>query len=135
MYKAREGQYSKNLIPVTESVYHIPERLKEIDNKYFVMFNTKKQRFEIHHAGQPFQSFCLAVPFEELDARIIEYVKQTRRENQKKLIAEMDAHNAKLEADKQRKMQDEVGYYAGELYDWENRHSAVNTLEHALEKR
>ena len=48
----REGFYSPDRIPVTKHVCDIPDRLKQIDRHYFVMFNTRSQRFELHDARQ-----------------------------------------------------------------------------------
>jgi crotonobetainyl-CoA:carnitine CoA-transferase CaiB-like acyl-CoA transferase len=126
MYSAREGEYTKDLIPVTGDVFGIVDQLKSIDSKYFVMFNRTKQRFEIHHSGQRFQSFCLAVPYDELDARTLEFVKETRVENYKKLKARLDKENLKLEAEKARKFKDVSDFYADEVYDWANRHTDPN---------
>ena len=41
LIRCREGEYAKNRIPVTGSVYGIPERMKELRESLFIMFNTK----------------------------------------------------------------------------------------------
>ncbi|MEG1499858.1 MAG: hypothetical protein RR400_02175, partial [Clostridia bacterium] len=46
---------------------------------------------------QQINTFCLVVPKVKLNASLVEYVRKTRIENQKKLILEMEEENEKLE--------------------------------------
>ena len=78
------------------NVYYIPERLREIDSGYFVVRNHPKHTFEVHHKEQPHTTYCLTVPYEELDVRTVELVRKTARNNLDKLISEMDEHNRRL---------------------------------------
>jgi hypothetical protein len=126
MWIAREGVHTDKLIPVLTSSYSIPERLKEIDSKYFVMFNKRTQKFEIHHAGQPFSSYCLTVPYEELDCRTVDLVLETRRENMKKLIAEIEAENLKREIDAENKHMNELDWKAREYYQYLDNHPSAD---------
>ena len=71
--------------------------MKEIDKGYFLLYNEAKNRFEVHHKdGRP-DTFCLALPYDELDARTLDYVQKTRIANIDKLIAEIDKQNENLE--------------------------------------
>ena len=40
------------LIEIKHDVFYVAERLKEIDFKYFILYNTDKKKYEIHHSGQ-----------------------------------------------------------------------------------
>lgn len=40
------------ILEIKNDVYYIAERLKEIDFKYFILYDTKKQKYEIHHKPQ-----------------------------------------------------------------------------------
>ena len=82
------------LIEIKNDVYYISQRLKEIDFKYFILYNTKKKKYEIHHSGQS-DTYCLTVPFDELDSRTIHFVNQTRVENRDRLLKELDEENRK----------------------------------------
>ena len=82
---------------LTTNVYFIPERLREIDPDYFVVRNHEKKTFEIHHRLQPHTTYCLTVPYEELDQRTLNLVRKTAVSNLDKLLAQMDCHNQKLE--------------------------------------
>ncbi len=86
-----------HLTKLNTNVYQIPERLLEIDAGYFVVRNHHKKTFEVHHKDQPHTTFCLTVPYAELDARTVELVRKTAVSNINKLILEMDEHNQKIE--------------------------------------
>ena len=45
------------LIKITENAFDIVKRLKEIDPKYFVVYNTMFKRFEVHNSGQHVNTF------------------------------------------------------------------------------
>lgn len=63
-----------HLKPVFTSVYSIPERLKEYDPLFFIVFNTKRQKYEVHSLENPFNTFCLTLPFDQLDVRTLRHV-------------------------------------------------------------
>ena len=66
------------LIEIKHDVFYVAERLKEID------FNS----------GQS-DTYCLTVPYDELDARTVNFVNQTRVENRDRLLKELDEENRK----------------------------------------
>lgn len=70
-------------------LYDITGRLKEIDRGYFIVRNGKKNRFEVHHEGQPQDTYCMTLPYDELDARTVQLVLQTRRERLDRLLTEL----------------------------------------------
>jgi len=85
------------LIKIKNDVFNIVDRLKEIDSHYYVVYNSDKQRLEVHFDGQYPNSLACIVPFNCLDVRTLEHVNKTRRENIDKVIKEMDEHNKRLE--------------------------------------
>lgn len=82
------------------------DRLKSIDEGYFVLFNTKRNRYEVHNAFQA-DTFCFVVPFGQLDSRTVDYCLKTRRQNADKIFAEMERHNASVEKALQDKAKEE----------------------------
>lgn len=76
--------------------YFITERLKEIDDSYFVLYNTKIKRYELHSSTQLFTTYCLTFPFDALDERALDHARKSRCENREKLIKEMEMENDKL---------------------------------------
>jgi hypothetical protein len=115
IYRMNRGDILPGLLPVDSNVFNIPERLRQIDPGYFVMFNPRNQTFELHHEGQDF-TYCLTFPFDELDGRAIDYVQETRIERLGAIRRQMDAHNEKVEADKRRDFDDKVDYLSKEIH-------------------
>ncbi len=85
------------LIEITHDVFDICKRLKEINSSYFIVRNTREQRFEVHSRAQNKTTLSLVLPYAELDARTVELVRRTRRERMRELVREMEQHNSKLE--------------------------------------
>jgi len=98
----REGCFSKHRVPVTDSVTFIPQRLKEIDPDYFVMFNTLTQRFEVHDSRQPFSTLACVLPFDGLDERAIRHVREHRVEHLADIVDGIERHNDRLERQAER---------------------------------
>lgn len=91
---------SKPYLHVIEtSTTSIPERLEELDSDLFVCFNSKTQRFEVHSLANRGTTFCFSVPYDELDARIIEIFQRSNLKNRsvKEIIREMDKENEERE--------------------------------------
>ena len=109
-------------IKINNDVFDICDRLKEIDYNYFIVYNTKKNRFEVHNSAQK-QTFCLVVPFNKLDARLVGYTRKTRRENAEKIIKEIEENNKKLEVECKRQQSDEMSWKLKEMYDYANNKS------------
>ena len=79
-------------------LFNLSERIKQIDGGYTLCFNKRLKRFEVHNFNLKDSFICL-VPF--LDARLIEKLVLTRRENMKAFFKKLDEENEKLEAKKQ----------------------------------
>ena len=84
-------------IKIENDVYFISQRLREIDKNYFLMYNTKTKKFEVHNENQTGSTFCLTLPFASLDARSLQRVLRTRIENCEKILADMEKENQILE--------------------------------------
>ena len=86
----------KKYLIVEHDPLFICQRLKEIDESYFVLYNLQSCQFEVHSNSQEGNSFCFAVRFDGLDARTLEKARETRKENIDALIAKMDEENDRL---------------------------------------
>lgn len=84
-----EGKNDRDHIAVTGDVLNIVDRIKEIDPDYFVMLNRKTQRFEVHVKGQLFSLGC-ELPFDSLDARAVEYVRERHVSRMGEILAQME---------------------------------------------
>lgn len=94
------------LIEIKNDPYFISQRLKDIDQSYYLVFNCIKGKYEVHSSKQVGCSYCLTSPYEGLDARLLELARNTRRENLKELITKIDEENAKLEAKNTKKLEE-----------------------------
>lgn len=102
------------------NVYLIPERIREIDRQYRVVRNLKDKRFELHHLGQfekTGNSFCLVIPYSELDARAVEFVNRTsiRNRNLQRELREMEEENEKKKAKKEADRKEQTTREATEI--------------------
>ena len=85
------------LIEIKSDPLFVTDRLKELDQDYYLVFNTIKHKYEVHNHSQIGCSYCLTYPNPALDERLLELVKKTRRENFNELMKEIDKANEKIE--------------------------------------
>lgn len=109
-----------HLEELTTNVYLIPERIREIDDQYRVVRNLKDKRFELHHLGQfkkTGNSFCLVIPYSELDCRAVEFVNRTsiRNRNLQRELREMEEENEKKKAKKESDIKEQTTREATEI--------------------
>lgn len=81
------------LVKVVDDLFHIARRLKQVDRNYELFFNRKRGRFEIYAKG----AMQIALPFDRLDARCIEYARKTRIENLSALMDEIEKNNRDID--------------------------------------
>ncbi len=84
---------------IKSDLFNISNRIKAIDKKYFVVFNRKKQKFEVHYRRNK-NTYELTVPYDALDARAVEFVRKTRVQNKQKIFDEIEKSNAEFERKK-----------------------------------
>ena len=81
---------------IKNDLFNIVNRLKSIDKKYFVVYNTKKHKYEVHYSRAK-NTYELTVPYKNLDARTINLVLSTKIENQKQIYEKIEQENQMLE--------------------------------------
>ena len=81
---------------IKDDLFDIVKRIKQIDPKYFVLYNLTRHKYEIHYSRSK-NTYELTVPYDNLDARTIDFVLKTRMQNQKKLLEEIENSNKKLQ--------------------------------------
>ena len=74
-------------------VYNIAKRIKYIADGYYLMFDTDKQTFEVHNSNQIGSSYCLTLPYNELDERCLRYVLKTQSNNIDEIIEKIEQEN------------------------------------------
>lgn len=69
-------RYRPRLTPIFTSTHDIPEQLFQYDPTFFMVYNNVKDKFEIHNLDQIGDSYCMTVPYKELDVRTIQWLWQ-----------------------------------------------------------
>lgn len=82
---------------IYDDLFHIAKRLKSIDKAYVLYFNRREKRFEIYARG----AMQMALPFDRLDVRTLEYARKTRIENIENMIREIEMNNQKIQKQKE----------------------------------
>lgn len=90
------------LVHIKNDAHDISNRIKDIDDGYFIMYNTLTNDFEVHHVdnGGSSGTFSLILPYDELDSRTLEYVRKRERSNTEALLKELNAENEKIDKEK-----------------------------------
>ena len=91
---------------IKNDVLSIAKQIKQIDNNYILVFNNKNLRFEVYYKN--LSNLQVVLPFGALDGRSVKFVAQTKVENSKKLMQEIEEYNKKLEKDKINTIKDRV---------------------------
>lgn len=99
----------KGKIRITDDLYGVASRLKEIDERYEVWYDSAVGRYEVHANG----ALQIAVPFAELDERTVRLVRKTRIERAERIIGQIDAANRLAEERAQRAVGENLRRAAG----------------------
>ena len=91
-------------IRINNDLFDIASRVKEIDPRYEIYFETESQKFTLWAEGKR----QLTLPFENLDERALVYTRKTRIENMEEVIEEIDSSNEKHENDRLVRVQDKI---------------------------
>lgn len=97
-------------IRISSDVFNICNRIKKIDKYYFIIYNDKTGKFEIHNSKQPFCSYCLTVPYDSLDNRTLNLVHKTLFTKKEELFKEMEQFNDNLSMQNNKKLIDDTNY-------------------------
>ncbi len=84
-------------IVIRHDVYEISKRIKDIDRFYFIVYDTSKSCYEIHNSSQLDSTYCLSVPYKDLDERTLKYVRETSSANIEKILEKIEKENKLFE--------------------------------------
>lgn len=105
-----------HLRPVFSHVLNIPERVKEYDPDLFIVFNHNNERFEIHSYEAGETSYNATIPFKDLDARTLRYIRQNDiRVHGMKIYDRIAKSEQKHQEAKKKKEKDFVRDFASEF--------------------
>lgn len=128
MNRCVEGRFDKDHVPVTSHAMDIPIRLKELNGAFFVMFNVRTQKYEIHCADQPFETLACVLPFDQLDARSIEYVREHSAGRLETIAREIDEYNEKLVKRAEEAALDKANYKMREAFNYLKNNSKTDSI-------
>lgn len=80
-------------VQIMHDVYDISKRVKNIEMNYYVVYDTFKQKFEIHNSNQIGSSYCLTLPFDRLDERTLKYIRSTQSKNIDEILMKIENDN------------------------------------------
>lgn len=92
-------------IRIREDLFDISSRIKEVDKNYYIIYDTKKRRYEVHSAMQKDNSFCFVVG-KRLDYYAIVKAQKTSIKWLKNIIKNIDEDNKRVEE----KRKNEISY-------------------------
>ena len=93
----REGQEDlEYLIEIKSDVFDIADRLKSIDGRYRLYYNTIAHRYEVYTL-EPRPTLQVVLPFSPPDARCLEHVRKTRAERAAQLFEQYKKENERLQ--------------------------------------
>ncbi|MBU7006301.1 hypothetical protein [Phosphitispora fastidiosa] len=90
-------QGKQHLQPIFTSALGIPERLREMDPNYFLVLNTKTQKYEVHNLAHKGNTYGITIYYDELDYRTLYITRASDLRYRKNLLREIDEHNEKIE--------------------------------------
>lgn len=105
---------------IKNDVYNISSRIKKIDPDYYIVFDTKQKRFEVHHSKQKFGSLCLVVPYSCLDNRTLQLVYKSQIKWFKENIRQIEKDNERLEKMSQSRTMDMAKSELNEIIKYES---------------
>ena len=85
-------------IQIEQDVYNISKRIKNIERNYYIVYDTSKQKFEVHNSAQMGSSYCLTLPHTQLDVRTLKYVRETLSTNIYEILEKIENDNKILES-------------------------------------
>lgn len=97
--------------------YDITRRLREYDPALFVVWNSRRQKLEIHSLNHMVNTYACDVPNNRLDARVEEEVRRGDiRVRGGIVFREMDEHNERLERSQEQARRNELMGIAEEMH-------------------
>ncbi len=102
---------------ITHDVFNISSRIKQLDNNYYIVYDTKLNRYEIHNKKYK-DSLCLVVPYKNLDCRTIELVRKSQ--DVEKCLNDIEVNNAKINQRNKQNLLDKTTYQLNEIYNYAN---------------
>ena len=118
-------------IKINEDTFDIVKRIKEIDENYYVVYDTQKGRFEMHYDGLQ-NTFCFVIG-DELDNRAIDLIYYTSIKYIDELFDEVDSINQKIENESTQRIRSDADYMLREIYKFSS--CSTKKLDNAFQSK
>lgn len=104
-------------IEIESDVFDIVDRIKEIDDGYMIMYDTKLCRLELHNKKQ-LNTFCFVVKNNEINSNLINQILCSNIANIDSIVEEIDNNNILIEKVNAEKLKDYTGFVSKEIFDF-----------------
>ena len=101
---------------IKSDLFNISKRIKIIDKNYFIVFDKKLKRFEVHNSSQAFNTLAFVCPYTRLDKRVLDFALITRVERGAQLLLNLEKNNEKLDRQKNDNLLDISAIKLKEIY-------------------
>ena len=105
---------------ISGNCFDIPFRVRELDEDYRLYYNAKNNVIELHNLRHN-PTFQLVLPYSQLDARTVEYIRRTRVDKILDEIKGIDEFNQNLENKIFNRTFDEIHKKTKSLVNYMNR--------------
>ena len=105
-------------ILITHDVFDIVNRIKNIDKDYFIMYNLRNKKFEVHNYKNINTTYSLTIPYNTLDINTLYYVQKTHISNIDNVLDEIEKSNNNLINTAKNNLQDLVDYRSKDIYKY-----------------
>lgn len=109
-------------IKIESNVFDILDRIREIDDGYFLIYDTVKNKYELHNLFQC-NTYCLTVPFEVIDEKLIKLIYETNVCHIDNILKDIDNNNAIQEKQNIDNVKYQSEYMVREIYKFANNSS------------
>lgn len=106
-------------IKIESDVFDIVDRIKEIDDGYYIVLNNQNCKFELHNKKQ-LNTYCFTIENNCIDNRVIDKILYTNIKNIDKIINEIDKNNIDNENKKIAEISHQSKYMLNEFYKFAN---------------
>lgn len=89
---------------IENDIYDISNRIREIEDGYFIVYNRAGNVFEVHSTlNKGLDTYCFRVPYKELDYRTLQLCRETNiAMHGDRIYKKMKEENASIEAENKR---------------------------------
>ncbi len=105
----------KRLRLIENDTNHIAERIRDIEDGYFILQDNVSGDYEVHSTENIGDTYCFTVPYDSLDARTLEYCRYTS--TGRNAVAIIEKKNERIQRSAERSKKNDLHDRSMELAD------------------